>query len=129
MDEIQNDYLTQTLVFFVGVELKKNSRFKRLNLLIYFERAYILFCLILDVLSFDQYGLSLHETGTVDVVDVKQNIPIRFNTNYHREMKLTPINMDYCLFQFYSLKFIFKVSLHGDLYLSLNFSMTTPKFA
>ena len=39
-DEIQNDYLTQTLVFLAGVELKKiNSCLRRLNLLIYFKRV------------------------------------------------------------------------------------------
>ena len=27
------------------------------------------------------------------------------NTNYHREMKFEPINMDYCLLQFDALKF------------------------
>ena len=28
----------------------------------------------------------------------KKNTPINFNTNYRREMKLIPIDLDYCLF-------------------------------
>ena len=34
-----------------------------------------------------------------------------FNTNYHREMKLVPIIMDYCLIQFDDLKFFLGVCL------------------
>ena len=30
--------------------------------------------------------------------------PINFNTNYRREMKLVPINMDYCVLQIDALK-------------------------
>ena len=36
----------------------------------------------------------------------KRNTPTNFNTNYRREIKLVPINMDYCLFQFDALKFV-----------------------
>ena len=39
--------------------------------------------------------------------------PIYFNTNYCREMKLVPIIMDYCLFQFDALKIFLEVRLHG----------------
>ena len=31
--------------------------------------------------------------------------PTNSNTNYRREMKLLPINMDYCLLQFGAIKF------------------------
>ena len=37
----------------------------------------------------------------------KQSTPINFNTNYRRQMKLIPINMDYCLLQFDALIFFF----------------------
>ena len=43
-------------------------------------------------------------------------------------MKLVPIIMDYCLLQFDTLKFFLGVRLHGGLYLTLTFSMQTPKF-
>ena len=33
-----------------------------------------------------------------------KNTPINSNTNYRREMKLIPINMDYCLLQNIALK-------------------------
>ena len=36
----------------------------------------------------------------------KRNIPINFDTNYRRDMKLIPVNMDYCVLQFDALKFI-----------------------
>ena len=40
----------------------------------------------------------------------KQNTPTNSNTNYRREMKLIPINMDYCLLQFDPLKFFLRGS-------------------
>ena len=43
----------------------------------------------------------------------KKNIPINSKTNYRREMKVVPINMDYCLPQFNALKFVLGVSLHA----------------
>ena len=60
----------------------------------------------------------------------KKNIPINYNTNYRRQMKLVPISMDYRLLQFDALKFFLRVRLHGGggLYLTLTFSMKTPKF-
>ena len=49
----------------------------------------------------------------------KWNTPIYFNTNYHTEMKLVPIIMDYCLPQFDALKVFLGVLLHGGgLYLT-----------
>ena len=54
-------------------------------------------------------------------VDKKKN-PTYFNTNYSTEIKLVPIIMDYCLFQFDALKFFFGVRLHGGSLLTLNFS-------
>ena len=35
----------------------------------------------------------------------KKNTPTNFYVNYRREMKLAPINMDYCLLQSDALKF------------------------
>ena len=34
------------------------------------------------------------------------NIPTNSNKNYRREIKLVPINMDYCLLQFDALKIV-----------------------
>ena len=39
--------------------------------------------------------------------------PLISSTNYRREMKPVPINMDYCLLQFRALKFYFGVRLQG----------------
>ena len=50
-----------------------------------------------------------------------------FSANYRTEMKLVPIIMDYCLFQFDALKFFLDERLRGSLYLTLLFSMQTPK--
>ena len=38
------------------------------------------------------------------------DIPFYFNTNYCTEMKLVPINMDYCLLQFDALKIFLPAS-------------------
>ena len=43
----------------------------------------------------------------------KKKSPIYFNTNYHTEMKLVPIIMDYRLLQFDALKIFLRVRLHG----------------
>ena len=43
----------------------------------------------------------------------KKNTAINYNENYQREMKLTPINVDYCLLQFDALKFFLRVRLDG----------------
>ena len=53
----------------------------------------------------------------------KRNTPINSNTNYRKEMKFVPINMDYFLLQFGDLIFFLGVRLHGGLYLTLFFSM------
>ena len=39
-----------------------------------------------------------------------------------------PINVDYCLLQFDAFKFFLVVRLHEGLYLTLIFSVYTPKF-
>ena len=43
----------------------------------------------------------------------KKLTPIYFYTNYHTEMKLVPIVMDYCLLKFEALNIFLGVSLHG----------------
>ena len=43
----------------------------------------------------------------------KRNTPTNFSTNYRREMKLVPINMNDCLLQFNALKFVSGVSQYG----------------
>ena len=42
----------------------------------------------------------------------QNHTPINFNTNCRREMNLVPINMDYCLHRFDTLKLSLGVSLH-----------------
>ena len=54
----------------------------------------------------------------------KKKTPINFNSNYRREMKLLPINTDYCLLQFDVQNFFLGVHLRGGrLYLTLIFSV------
>ena len=43
----------------------------------------------------------------------KRNTFINSYTNYCREMKPVPINVDYCLLQFDALIFVLGVRLHG----------------
>ena len=52
----------------------------------------------------------------------KRNAPIYIKTNYHTEMKLTLIIMDYCLLQFDALKFFLGCVYMESLYLTLIFS-------
>ena len=64
--------------------------------------------------------------GAVDKKKKKKTEqPINFNTNYRGEMKLIPINMDYCLLQFDALKFFLWVCLQRGSLSSVNFSMYT----
>ena len=58
----------------------------------------------------------------------KKYTPLNFNINYRREMKLLPINMNNCPFQFDALKFLLVVHLHGGLNLTLILSIYTTKF-
>ena len=51
----------------------------------------------------------------------KREMPINFNANYRREMKHVPISMDYCLFQFDTLIFFFRVRLYGESAPNFNF--------
>ena len=57
----------------------------------------------------------------------KQNTPTHSNTNYLREMKLVPINIDYYLLQFDALKFVFGVRLHGGSLRNCNFFNVKPQ--
>ena len=45
----------------------------------------------------------------------KKNTRIHFYTNYRTEIKLVPIDIDYCLLQFDALKFFLGVRRHGEL--------------
>ena len=47
---------------------------------------------------------------------------INSNTNYHKEIKFIPINMDYSLLQFDAFNFFLGVSLRGKSLPILNFS-------
>ena len=51
----------------------------------------------------------------------KMETLINSNTNYRRDMKLIPMNTDYCLLQFDVLKFFLGVHLHGRFQPNFNF--------
>ena len=57
----------------------------------------------------------------------KKNTPNNFNPNYRTEMKLVPINMDYCLLQFDVLKFFLGVRLHGGSQPNFDFFNVNPQ--
>ena len=57
----------------------------------------------------------------------KKKIPISFNMNYRREVKLVPIIIDYCLLQFDALKFFLRVRLHGKSLSNFNFLNVNPQ--
>ena len=57
----------------------------------------------------------------------KRNTPIYFNTNYHTEMKLVPIIMDYCLLYFDAVKFFLSVRLNGGSQPNFNFFNVNPQ--
>ena len=62
---------------------------------------------------------------------IKWSTPTNSNANYRREIKLVPINMDYCLLQIGALKVFLGVRLHGggSLYLTLIFQCKLPNLA
>ena len=43
----------------------------------------------------------------------KRNTPFNFSSNYLREMKLVPINIDFCLLAIDAFKFSLRGCLHG----------------
>ena len=52
------------------------------------------------------------KTTTCSVGQKKKKL-INSNANYHTEIKLVPVNTDYCLLQFDALKFFLGIRLHG----------------
>ena len=57
----------------------------------------------------------------------KRNTPIYFNINYRSEMKLLPIEEDYCLLSFDALIFFLAIFFVRDLYQTLIFfQIKTP---
>ena len=87
-----------------------------------FESIIFIYCILIIIIYFKG------NFNKVQKIKKKRNTPIYFKINYHTEMKLEPIIMDYCLLQFDALKFCLGVRLHGGgLYLTLIFSMQTPK--
>ena len=80
-------------------------------------------------LRFVVYGL-LKTFGIAYVQSVKKkggDTPINSYTNYHREMELVPINMDYCLLQFDEWKFCLGVSVHGSSLPDFDFFNVNPQ--
>ena len=56
--------------------------------------------------------------STFDILNVqsikkKRNTPFNSKANYYTEIKLIPINVDYCLLWFNALNFFLRVRLHG----------------
>ena len=72
--------------------------------------------------------MKTYQIQSVKKRKTKRNTPVYSNTIYRREMKLVPINVDYCLLQVDALKFFLGVRLHGGLELTLILSMYTTKF-
>ena len=56
-----------------------------------------------------------------------QNTPINCNTNYLTEMKLIPINVDYCLLKFDALNFFLGVRLHEGSLPNFTFFNVNPQ--
>ena len=67
----------------------------------------------------DKYSMSIGQR--------EKKKPFISNTNYRREMKLEPISMDYCLFQFDAIKFLLGVRLHRGSPANFNFSNVNPQ--
>ena len=56
-----------------------------------------------------------------------KRIPINSSRSHRREMKLLPINIDYCLLQFDALKFFLEVNLHEGSLPNINFFNVNPQ--
>ena len=85
----------------------------------------------LNIFPLESYSFALFEFFCVCMnspVKKKRNTLINSNTNYRREMKLMPVNMDYCLLQFDALIFFLGVHLHGRSVPNFNFFNVNPKF-
>ena len=59
----------------------------------------------------------------------KRNTPTNFSTNYRREMKLVPINMNDCLLQFDALKFVLGFRLLAVSVPNFNFFNVKPQMS
>ena len=70
---------------------------------------------------------SVSENLSQSIKKKKKNTPVYFKTNYRREIKLAPINMDYSLLQFHDLKFVLGVHLHGGFVTNFNFFNIKPQ--
>ena len=66
--------------------------------------------------AFDRYSQSRKKRNTINSI-----------TNYHREMKLVPIIMDYYLLHFDALKYSLGVRLHGGSQPNFNFFRENPQ--
>ena len=66
-----------------------------------------------DDLVMKQCGFLFMGMTVQSVKKKKQDTPINYNANYHTEMVLVPINMDYRLLQFDGLKFSLGPSTWG----------------
>ena len=57
-------------------------------------------------------GAQKQRINNVQSVKNKRKTPINSNANYRKEMKLVPINMNYCQLQFDALKFFLGLRLN-----------------
>ena len=65
---------------------------------------------------------------TPNVQSVKEKKLTNSKTNYHREIKLVPINMDCCFLHLVALKFVLRVRLHRRSVPKIYFFNVKPKF-
>ena len=66
-------------------------------------------------------GAQKQRINNVQSVKNKRKTPINSNANYRKEMKLVPINMNYCQLQFDAIQFFLWVNLHGGCIPNFNF--------
>ena len=69
--------------------------------------------------SFD--NLPLEKAHSTVGQKKKKSTPSNLNTNYRREMKLVPVNRDYCLLSFDAFEFSLGSRLHGGSLFNFNF--------
>ena len=74
-----------------------------------------------------QYSTVIIKRTVINLNLKKKDTPINSITNYRSEVKLIPINMDYCLLQFDDLKFFSGVRLHKGSPPNFNFFNINPQ--
>ena len=84
----------------------------------------------LNIFPLESYSFALFEFFCVCMnspVKKKRNTLINSNTNYRREMKPIPVNVDYCLLQSDALNFFLEVRLHVESLPNFYFFKVNPQ--